>query len=233
MVSKPIAWIVAAALAFGAACTSHDAKTSDAPKPASSPATGAEAAKPAATTPAPASTGSAPARATDSKPVETKPADNKPVETAPTTPPPEAAKPAATAPAPSSVTPRDEPKDWFITLERAKELYDKKDLNGRQVIFVDARTYVEFTDGHIRGAMCYSTKYTQGAPQAKLKNYLPGSAVVLYCRGELCQDSFDVGRYFQSLHLDIGPIFVIKDGFPGWEKAYPKLVDKGPEIGFD
>lgn len=195
------------------------AKTSSDPKPAEAEAS----------TPPPA-----PANPVEQAPAP-KPAPPPPPPPPPTQkqPPPPAPQAAAPAKADKSAAAQDEAKDWFISLDRAKELYDKKEVNKRQVIFVDARTYNEFTEGHIRGAMCYSTKYTQGAPQAKLRNYLPGSAVVLYCHGELCTDSIDVGRYFQSLHMDIGPVFVIKDGMPGWLKAYPNLVDKGPEIGFD
>jgi hypothetical protein len=121
----------------------------------------------------------------------------------------------------------------MISVDRAKQLYDAKEVDGRQVVFVDARTFLEFRDdGHIRGAMHYSKDYTRGPPQPKVRNYLPGSAVVIYCHGELCTDSIDVGRYFESLKLDIGPIFVIKDGIPAWKKVHPDLVDKGNEVGF-
>ncbi len=164
-----------------------------------------------------------------------------PAKEAPKAPAPEAKAPPAT-PAPATPAPAkkeklasDDPdhKDWFISLEKAKELFDKKEINKRQVIFIDARTYFEFTTSHIRGAMCYSTKYTEGPPQPKARNYLPGSAIVIYCHGDLCTDSLLVGKYFLSLNMDIGPVFIIKDGFPGWEKAYPTLIDKGGEIGFD
>lgn len=159
---------------------------------------------------------------------------------------PPAAPPVTAAPPPAppvtppatpagGVTPADEAASkWFITVERAKELFDSKEVNGRQVIFIDARTFLEFRDeGHIRGAMHYATAYTRGRPQPKVTNYLPGSAVVIYCHGELCTDSIEVGRYFESLKLDIGPVFVLKAGFPAWKAAYPHLVDKGNEVGFD
>jgi rhodanese-related sulfurtransferase len=213
-----------AAAGLIASCNSHEGAKPAANAPVKSePAVQAsKPAPPPAPPPAPTPTPAAP---TPTKPV----AANPPA--APAAPPPAAKDTPASQPAPGSNA--ELAKKWFISTERAKELFDKKEVDGKQVIFVDARTYVEFTEGHIRGSMCYSTKYTQGAPQAKLKNYLPGSAVVLYCHGETCTDSLDVGRYFESLHVEIGPIFVIKDGFPGWEKAYPNLVDKGPEVGFN
>lgn len=122
----------------------------------------------------------------------------------------------------------------MISVERAKQLYDAREVDGRQVVFIDARTFLEFRDdGHVRGAMHYSKDYTRGPPQPKVRNYLPGSAVVIYCHGELCTDSIDVGRYFESLKLDIGPIFVIKDGIPAFKKAYADLIDKGNEVGFN
>jgi hypothetical protein len=143
--------------------------------------------------------------------------------------------PPASPSAPPSVTaPGDAAQKWMITVERAKQLYDAKEVDGHQVVFIDARTFLEFRDnGHIRGAMHYSKDYTRGPPQPKVRNYLPGSVVVIYCHGELCTDSIDVGRYFESLKLDIGPIFVIKDGIPAFMRAYPDLIDKGNEVGFD
>ncbi len=186
--------------------------------------------------PAPAKQTAAPAPAKAPEPVSAPAAPaSTPAAPAPAAPAP-AATTAATPPAAAaSVTTIDEAvKKWFISVERAKELYDTKEYQGRQVIFIDARTFLEFRDdGHIRGAMYYPTAYTRGVPQPKVRNYLPGSCIVLYCHGELCTDSIEVGRYFESLKLDIGPVFIIKAGFPGWKAAYPNLVDKGNEVGFD
>ena len=147
---------------------------------------------------------------------------------------PAAAPPSSPATAPG-VTPLDQVAEkWFISVERAKELFDAKEVNGRQVIFVDARTFLEFRDdGHVRGAMHYAKNYTMGPPQPKVRNYLPGSAVVIYCHGETCTDSIEVGRYFEALKMDIGPVFVMKDGIPAWKKAYPDTIDKGNEVGFN
>lgn len=196
-----------------AGCSSHEAPAASAKPAPVAPAKAADTPKPE---PAP------PPAAPQPKP--------DPTHTEPHAIPPQAAT-GKTPDAPPG--PPDYAKEWLISIERAKELFDKKEVDGRQVIFVDARTFNEFREGHIRGAMCYSTKYTQGAPQPKLRNYLPGSAVVIYCHGDLCTDSYLVGRYFKSLNMDIGPVFVIKDGLPGWQAKYPNLVDKGDEVGFN
>lgn len=190
--------------------------------------------------------GARPAHAANTSPAK-EPPKPSPQPAAPVDPPPVKPPPAVPTTAPTggsapaasgaghAVTPIDEAtKKWFISVERAKELYDKREVDGKQVIFIDARTFLEFRDdGHIRGAMHYATNYTRGRPQPKVRNYLPGSAIVIYCHGELCTDSVEVGRYFESLKLDIGPVFIIQAGFPGWKAAYPNLVDTGNEVGFD
>lgn len=117
-------------------------------------------------------------------------------------------------------------KGWFISLDKAHEIYTKN-----QAIFVDARSYIEFTEGHIPGAMHLDKKYFDGAAGAMKAKNLKGQGIVIYCHGAECTDSEAVAIRLQALKFDINPIYIIKDGFPGWQKAgYP--VDKGGETGF-
>jgi rhodanese-related sulfurtransferase len=127
--------------------------------------------------------------------------------------------------------PQKESNPWFISLEEAKALHDKG------VIFIDARTYVEFTEGHIAGAMHCDKKYFDGAAPKKVRDYLPGQEVVVYCHGAECTDSEAVVKRLIALNLGIGPYHIIKDGFPGWQEknkvdpqGYP--IDQGGEVGF-
>jgi rhodanese-related sulfurtransferase len=117
-------------------------------------------------------------------------------------------------------------KGWFISLDKAHEIYTKN-----QAIFVDARSYIEFTEGHIPGAMHLDKKYFDGAAGAMKAKNLKGQEIVIYCHGAECTDSEAVAIRLQALQFHIDPIYIIKDGFPGWQKAgYP--VDKGGETGF-
>ncbi|MFN0132493.1 MAG: SUMF1/EgtB/PvdO family nonheme iron enzyme [Phycisphaerales bacterium] len=114
----------------------------------------------------------------------------------------------------------------YISIERAKSLYE-----AQTAIFIDARPYAEFVEGHVRNSMHCAVKYFGGAAPAKVRNYLPGNAVVVYCNGESCTDSIDVAVRLKALNLSIGPIYVMKEGLPAWIKA-GLPTDKGGEVGF-
>lgn len=144
----------------------------------------------------------------------------------------ESVAPAPTGPGGATGATTAEAKNpWFISLEEAKALHDKG------VIFIDARTFIEYTEGHIQGAMHCDKKYFDGAAPKKVRDYLPGQEVVVYCHGAECTDSEALVKRLIALNLNIGPYHIIKDGFPGWQeknktdpKGYP--IDKGGEVGF-
>ncbi len=136
-------------------------------------------------------------------------------------PPQAKASPAATPAKP----------ERMISLERAKKLFDDQSLDGKSVVFVDAREYWHYTDEHVLGAMHVDKRYFDGAAPKKVLNYLPGNVVVVYCMGADCTDSEAVAQRLEALNLNIGPIFVMKDGLPAWINAkYPTA--KGGEVGF-
>lgn len=121
--------------------------------------------------------------------------------------------------------------DYFISLDEAKKLWDSKKYGDKDVIFIDAREYVEYQEGHIAGAMSCPKRRFDGAAPKYVLNYLPGNAVVVYCHGEDCTDSEAVVKRLIALNLNIGPFFIIKDGIPGWQRAgYP--INKGDSEGF-
>lgn len=150
-----------------------------------------------------------------------------------------AAAPTGAAPATGTTTatgvtqgPKPEVDDGVhISVARAKEFYDLPPSNPKKPIFIDARNHDDYKDGHVPGSMWIDKKYFDGAAPKKVTDYLPGMSVVIYCHGADCSDSEAVAKRLQSLNRGIGPMYIIKDGFPGWVKAgYP--VDKGEEVGF-
>jgi rhodanese-related sulfurtransferase len=121
---------------------------------------------------------------------------------------------------------------YFISLDEAKKLFDAK-----KAIFIDAREYVEYTEGHIQGAMSLPKRRFDGAVPKPVREYLPGAEVVVYCHGADCTDSEAVVKRLIALNMNIGPYHIIKDGFPGWQdrnKTDPAgfPIDKGGEVGF-
>lgn len=145
--------------------------------------------------------------------------------TAPTGAAPAAPTGSAAATGAAATHPASPAEGYFISLPDAKKLFDSG-----AVIFIDARAFAEYRDGHIRGAMHLDKGRIAGSI-SKIRGYLQGTEVVVYCHGAECTDSEAVIKRLQALNLGIGPYHILKDGFPGWEKAgYP--VDKGDEVGF-
>ncbi|MFN0131351.1 MAG: rhodanese-like domain-containing protein [Phycisphaerales bacterium] len=134
----------------------------------------------------------------------------------------EAAKPPPTV----ASTPTTPTNPYFIELAEAKRHFDSA-----SAIFIDARDIKEYRLGHIQGAMHLSKDAFGGIPPAKVKNYLPGQRVILYCHGADCSDSDAVIKRLIASNFGIGPYHIIKDGYPGWKAAgYP--VEAGDEVGF-
>jgi len=140
--------------------------------------------------------------------------------------------PAVAPPPTQPSAPANPAEKYFISLAKAKELFDLKAKGQWDGVFIDARGYDNYLEGHIPGSMHIDKKYFDGKRPEKVRMYLPGVEVVIYCHGEQCTDSEAVAVRLQALKLNIGPIHIIKEGFPGWAAAgFP--VDKGGEVGFD
>lgn len=145
------------------------------------------------------------------------------------TPPPAAGNPSSTTPpvTPAATSAQAATNPYYIELADAKKHFDVGDA-----IFVDARGVKEFREGHIRGAMRLTKEDFGGGPPTKVKNYLVGQRVIVYCVGSECTDSEAVIKRLIACNLPMGPYHIIKDGFPGWHKAgYP--VETGDEVGFE
>jgi rhodanese-related sulfurtransferase len=131
------------------------------------------------------------------------------------TPKPQDPKPPAEAVAPN----------YFITVERAKELWEKGKRDG-SVYFVDARNQEQYVAGHVAGAMnILPGAFSRTPPKT---DYLVGMTVVVYCVGQECTDSEAVMIGLQNLKRGIKPIYIMHDGYGAWAaKGYP--VERGPD----
>ncbi len=146
-------------------------------------------------------------------------------------PKPEGAAPAP--PAPEKPGQDDPPRteaeqpNYFIDVDRAKQLFDRGQQQ-HDVYFVDARPAKDYTALHVAGAMHLPTEAFSGRPPQKAFDYLPGMTVVIYCHGATCTDSQRVMIGLQDMKRDIGPIYIMKDGFDTW-KARGWPVEPGPD----
>ncbi len=100
-------------------------------------------------------------------------------------------------------------------ITHAKALYDSG-----KVLFVDARSMEDFTDGHIKGAVSLPVGQYDEHIDAFLERYDLDYPMVLYCSGRTCEDS----HHLAQLLMERGymNLSVMIDGLPGWRaEGYP------------
>jgi len=97
----------------------------------------------------------------------------------------------------------------------AKEIYDT-----RKAVFVDARSYEAFIDGHIKDAISIPTgQFIEFIDHFKTK-YPSTTPVITYCSGRECNDSHELAQYLIGEGYTNVKIFI--DGYQEWEKKdYP------------
>jgi rhodanese-related sulfurtransferase len=104
----------------------------------------------------------------------------------------------------------------FIDLVSAKKLYDD-----RVAIFVDARTSQEYENEHISGAISLPVRALLKG-DIEPDKVLPDKEAVLitYCDGGECDISLELSKELSERGYQ--NIFVLGEGWPGWEAAgYP------------
>jgi len=97
----------------------------------------------------------------------------------------------------------------------AKEIYDTG-----KAVFVDARSYEAFIDGHIKDAVSIPTvQFIEFIDHFKTK-YPANTPVITYCSGRECNDSHELAQYLIGEGYANVKVFI--DGYQLWErKGYP------------
>ena len=97
----------------------------------------------------------------------------------------------------------------------AKKIYDSG-----EAVFVDARSYEAFIDGHIKNAVSIPTgQFIEFIDNFKTK-YPSATHVITYCSGRECNDSHELAQYLIDEGYANVKIFI--DGYQQWEKrGYP------------
>ena len=97
----------------------------------------------------------------------------------------------------------------------AKKLYDAK-----KAVFVDARSYETFIDGHIKNAVSIPTGDFVKFIDAFKAKYSATTPLITYCSGRECNDSHELAQYLMAEGYTNVKVFI--DGYPEWErKGYP------------
>jgi len=100
-------------------------------------------------------------------------------------------------------------------IAHARTLYDTGN-----VLFVDARAFEDFNDGHVKGAVSLPVGQYEELIDGFLQLHDRDHPIVTYCSGRTCEDS----HHLAQLLMERGymNISVMIDGFPGWEaEGYP------------
>ena len=97
----------------------------------------------------------------------------------------------------------------------AKEIYDTG-----KAVFVDARCYEAFIDGHIKDAISIPTRQFINFIDHFKTKYPVTTPIITYCSGRECNDSHELAQYIIGEGYANVKVFI--DGYPEWEKkGYP------------
>ncbi|MCJ7774006.1 MAG: rhodanese-like domain-containing protein [Desulfobacterales bacterium] len=100
-------------------------------------------------------------------------------------------------------------------IQTAKQIFDKGN-----VVFVDARVYEDYAEGHIKGAISLPVNRFDEMIQDFLEDYPFSQQIVTYCSGRECEDSHYLAE--KLIHMGYTETKIFIDGYPGWEeKGYP------------
>ncbi len=97
------------------------------------------------------------------------------------------------------------------TLATAKEMFDKGAF-----LFVDARSFEDYEEGHIKGAISLPLGEFYDRIDTFLNNYPPSYSIITYCSGRECDDSHELAQYLIDEGYANVKTFI--DGYPSWEK---------------
>jgi rhodanese-related sulfurtransferase len=106
--------------------------------------------------------------------------------------------------------------DWEIEdVKIAKKIFDSG-----KAVFVDARSQLNFGDGHIKGAISLPVGQFDLLVEKFKQNYSLSQPIVTYCSGRTCNDSHHLAQMLFENGYDNVSVFI--DGYPGWEtEGYP------------
>ena len=104
------------------------------------------------------------------------------------------------------------PKAPEVTVDEAKQAFEEK-----SALFLDARPPEVYAKGHLPGSLnLYSEEFEDYYPllEDQIKS---ADRVIAYCDGGKCGRAPEIaGRLLELVDV---PVFVFKEGHPGWTKA--------------
>lgn len=87
-----------------------------------------------------------------------------------------------------------------------------------RAIFIDARSQIEFEQGHIKGAISLPVEQFEGSYKM-IKTKLEGTeAIITYCDGERCPLSEELADKLKG--QGVKNVFVLKNGWAVWKNEH-------------
>ncbi len=97
----------------------------------------------------------------------------------------------------------------------AKKMYDSGGY-----IFVDARVYESFSEGHIKGSISLPVGDFDDRFMQLMEAYPVSTGFITYCSGRECEDSHELAQYLSDAGYTNVKVFI--DGYPLWKaEGYP------------
>jgi len=104
-----------------------------------------------------------------------------------------------------------------IRISVAKSIYDQN-----LGVFIDAREYIDFSEGHIKGAINLPYDPDRGYNKQLLDSlFYLDKTLIIYCSGEGCSLSEDLSYDLYENH-NFYSVFYFEEGYPEWKELdYP------------
>lgn len=105
-------------------------------------------------------------------------------------------------------------------LEIDNVLEAKKIFDSGQALFVDARSFEAYSDGHIKGAVSLPAMEFDEFVEEFMEQYNPSQFIITYCSGRECEDSHDLAERLVEAGFQNVSVYI--DGYELWEQRdYP------------
>lgn len=82
-------------------------------------------------------------------------------------------------------------------------------------VFVDARSFKDYMDGHIKGAVSIPVDEFDEAIRPFAERYSLDTVIIAYCSGRTCDDSHRLSQLLVDYGYPNVSVFI--DGFPAWQ----------------
>ena len=105
-------------------------------------------------------------------------------------------------------------------LEIDNVLDAKKIFDSGQAVFVDARSFEAYSDGHIKGAVSLPVMEFDLIIKEFMEQHNPSQFIITYCSGRECEDSHDLAERLVEAGFQNVSVYI--DGYELWEQRdYP------------